>query len=69
MNVENHLGETDPTNVDPIAFIEAWPSNSMPSKAYEFGHNRPFTHFDEVVAKFQRLDFDPNLKDSLSNPN
>ena len=34
-------------------------------KASESSHSRPFTHFDEVVAKFQRLAFDQH---SFSNP-
>lgn len=40
----------------------------MPSKASESIYNKPFIHFNEAVAKFQRLAFYQSLKDSLSNP-
>lgn len=58
----------DPINTNSFAFINIWSSDSMPSKAYKSSHNMPFTHFDEVVAKFWRLAFDLSLEDFLSNP-
>jgi len=68
MNVGNLQRETDPLDVDPFDFINIWSSNSMLFKAFESIHNRPFTHFDEAVAKFQRMEFDQPPEDSLSNP-
>ena len=49
------------------SLIIVWSSDSLPSKDYESSLNRPFTHFDEVVANFQRVAFNQNLKDSLPN--
>lgn len=69
VNVGNLQRETDPLDVDPFAFIDVWSSDLMPCKIYESIHNRPFTHFEEAVAKFQRLAFDQPLEDSFSNPN
>lgn len=58
----------DPTNVDQFSFIHVCSSDSMPLKASELSHNRPFTHFDETVIRFRKLAFNKNLEDSFSNP-
>lgn len=68
MDARDIQRETNPLDVDLFTFINIWSYDSMPLKAFESSHNRPFTHFDEVVAKFQRLAFDQPLEDSLSNP-
>jgi len=39
----------------------------MPSKASESSHNKPFTYFDEAMARSQNLTFDQNLENALSN--
>lgn len=68
VDIENLQGETNPLDVDPIAFINVWSSDSVPSKASKSSHNRPFIHFDEAKAKFRRLVFNQPLENSLSNP-
>lgn len=56
-------------DVDSFTFINLWSSGLMPSKASKLIKNKPFTHFDEVMAYFRKLAFDQHLKDTLSNPN
>lgn len=58
VNIEASQVDADPMDADPFAFIDVLSSNSMPSKASQSSLNRHFTHFDEVVACFQKLTLD-----------
>ena len=67
-NIKAPQVDVNPMDAYPFTFIDVWSSDSMPSKASKSSNNMPFTHFNEVVAPFEKLVFDQNLEDTLSNP-